>query len=173
MPSIEAQTYKNIETTIIKDERWNGLNWAKNKGMKNAKGKYTMFCDDDIILEKTCIEKMVNALEGTNFSVAFCDFKQEGAIKGVHRAGAWDYERLKKGNYISGIALIRTKDIPVLPEGIKRLVDWDLWLTFCENNKGGVYIPEILFTAFYQEDGISLGNDYQKWHNIVCKRHQQ
>ena len=58
--------------------------------------------------------------------------------------------------YIHTTSLIRKKDFPGFDENIKRLQDWDLWLTMLEQGKRGIWIPKYLFT-------VHPGGTMSKW----------
>lgn len=79
---------------------------------------------------------------------------------------AWDSARLKFGNYVTTMSVVRTADLRLLgdrpwDEGIHRLQDYDLWLNLLINhNKRGVYCEDLIFTT-QLKDGISHnGMDY-------------
>ena len=57
--------------------------------------------------------------------------------------------------YIMTTSLIRAKDFPGFDESLKKFQDWDLWLTMLEQNKTGVWVPEILFSVAPRKSGMS------------------
>lgn len=91
--SVKAQTYPNLEVTLINDqtpdtsveitkkfitkhklENWkiyhlnknSGLSVVRNKGIDTAQGKYLFFLDSDDTITPDCIEVLVNIAENTN-----------------------------------------------------------------------------------------------------------
>ena len=65
-------------------------------------------------------------------------------------------EKLKELNYIDVTALIRRNQAVPFDQKIKRFQDWDLWLTMLEQNKTGIFVPEILYKkAVGVRQGIS------------------
>ena len=82
-------------------------------------------------------------------------------------------EILKRLNYISTMSLIRSEDVIEWDEKIRRLQDWDYWLTLLENGKIGVHCGELIFTTS-QRKGITYGS---KWtwemaQRIVKNKHK-
>jgi len=71
------------------------------------------------------------------------------------------------------MSLIRTKDFCGFDENIKRLQDWDVWLTMLEQGKVGVQCGFDLFTTTTGH-GITNNSseDYQKAQQIIVKKHK-
>jgi GT2 family glycosyltransferase len=81
LQSLEKQTYQDFELIIIDNnpnptihstdtiidqivhERESGLSFARNKGVQTSIGSYLLFIDDDVILDKACIENLVQGVE--------------------------------------------------------------------------------------------------------------
>jgi hypothetical protein len=103
---------------------------------------------------------------------------------------AFDAERLKKMNYIHTSSLMRRAAFPGFDESLKRLQDWDLWLTMGERGQSGVWINKPLFrvhtggtmsrwvpTVFYQLSWPILGytpnriRRYQEAEKILKQKH--
>lgn len=170
---VDNQTYRNIEVIIIEDKSLKGAPWARNQGKHLANGKYLFFCDDDIVLEPTCLEKMINALENSGKSIAYCHYNRTGEFTHPQKSEKWDVRLLRNQNYISTMSLIRAKDCPEWDETLTRYQDWDLWLTMAEQGKEGVLIDEYLFTAHYEPGRISNNNidEIIEKENIVRRKH--
>ena len=172
LESIAVQTYKNIEVIIVNDgstdntekvfERFitkNNLNntylfvnqenqgapSARNHGARKAQGDFLFFCDADAILKKDALEKMLQALsDNKQASYAYSSFYWG---KKIFKLWPFDAERLKKMPYIHTMALIRREKFPEngWDESIKKLQDWDLWLTMLEQGNVGCFVDEVLF----------------------------
>ena len=100
LESIAAQTYKNIEVIVIddgspddsgaicddfakKDTRFHvihqkngGLSAARNRGLKEATGKYIAFVDSDDSVAPEYIEKLYQSIHDNDSEVAACGFNQ-------------------------------------------------------------------------------------------------
>ena len=120
---------------------------ARNRGEREARGEYLFFCDDDAILEPTAFTKMFKALENNPAaSYAYPSFKWG---QKSFKVGEFNAAKLRQMPCIHTMALIRRPDFPKMgwDEKIKKLQDWDLWLTMLEAGKTGIWVPEVLFTV--------------------------
>lgn len=164
LESIFAQTYKDLEVIVVNDGSTDnttevllpfkdritlinqenaGSNPARNRGLKEAKGEFVIVCDADVTMQSNMLQKLKTALdEHPKASYAYSAFRFGWKLfQGVE----YDAERLKKRNFIHTTALVRRKDHPGFDSAIKRLQDWDVWLTMLEQGKTGVLVNEELF----------------------------
>lgn len=144
--------YKNRGVKIIEQEN-KGANAARNRGFDESSGDFVIFCDADIIMRPDCLEKMAEALKkNPNASYAYSSFKFGFKI---FKLWPFDSDKLKKMPYIHTSSLIRRAHFPRFDENIRRLQDWDLYLTMLEQSHIGVWIPEILFAVKPRKNGMS------------------
>lgn len=170
--SIERQTWRNFEVIIVNDgstdktlkvfenfsekvklennyyffnQENKGAPAARNRGLKEAQGRYLFFCDDDATLRSDALEKMRQVLETDN-SIAYV-YSSFYWGKKIFKLWPFEVDRLKKMPYIHTMSLIRKKAFPLSgwDESIKKLQDWDLWLTMLENGHQGGFINDPLF----------------------------
>jgi hypothetical protein len=172
LPSIEM----NDPAIVVYSEIGDNANIKRNKGFIGTGTPYVFFCDDDIELSTNCLQLMYNALEqDKEKGYAYCDFKcVNHPCNGdyIHHAGVFEGSRLRRCNYISTMSLIRTSMFPGFDNSIKRLQDWDVWLTMLKKGIEGVYVPEVLFTAYYGNKGITVGREgYIEAEAIVRRKH--
>lgn len=138
-------------TYIYQENR--GGNAARNRGAREAKGKYLFFCDADLVLKPEVLAKMLKSLkENPEASYVYCSFRY--GMK-VFRLWSFDADKLRQVNYIHTSSLIRVEHFPGFDESVRRLQDWDLWLTMLEQDHVGVWLPEILFKCIPHKGGIS------------------
>lgn len=170
--SIEAQTYRDFELIIVNDgsrdrtrlvfekfienfrpennyffinQENKGAPAARNRGLKEATGDYLFFCDCDATLKKDALEKMLRALEeNPNSAYTYSSFYWG---RKLFKLWPFSAERLMKMPYIHTMSLIRREAFPEngWDESIKKLQDWDLWLTMLANGHQGFFINEALF----------------------------
>ena len=193
LDSIFAQTFTDFEVIVVNDGSTDGTagaltgylkkiksvnqensgnaNKARNRGYQEATGKYVLFCDDDITMETTLLQKMLDALEhNLNISYAYSSF-----YFGWKKFTLWPFDagKLRQMPYIHTCSLIRREHFPGFDEKINKLQDWDLWLTMLAANHTGTWIPEFLFKVQPKKEGIStwLPSSFYKipWHKFGIK----
>lgn len=166
--SLLKQSYKDFKIVIVPDQG-KGANWARNEGFKSVDTEFVLFSDDDINWHPEALQWLVWAIRDHDASYAYGSWADQ---RGELSFEEFDAEELKKRNYISTMSLIRTKDFPGFDEKIKRLQDWDVWLTMLEQGKVGVQCGERIFTTTtgsgITEDGT---RGYQEAKQIIMKKH--
>lgn len=174
LAGIFRQTFSDLEVIVVNDgstddtdaaagpflerikyvkQENKGGNAARNRGFEDSSGDLVLFCDADIIMREDMLEKMVAALEvNPGVSYAYSSFKF-----GWKKFRLWPFDeaKLRQLNYIHTTSLIRREHFPGFDESIKRLQDWDLWLTMLAAGHVGVWVPEVLFTCLPHKGGIS------------------
>lgn len=181
--SLEAQTYRDFEVVIVNDGSTDGVETlisnflrkinpsnsylfinqvnqgppaARNRGFAEARGNYLFFCDADAVLVPKALETLLNALEANpSASYVYSSFLWG---RKMFKLDVFDAEKLRRMPYIHTMSLIRRIDYPTTgwDKNIKKLQDWDLWLTMLERDKIGLFIPEVLFT-------VSPGGTISSW----------
>lgn len=170
---------------IVIDQPNLGAPAARNRGFKEVHGEYVLFLDADTICSPNMISIMKIALENNlQASYAYSQFRFGWKKMKSH---VFNIDLLKQTNYIDVTSLIRTKDFVPFDESVKRFQDWDLWLTMLEQNKIGVFVPQVLYKKIvFGRKGMSSWlpswfykipwkikrvNDYEQAKEIVLKKH--
>lgn len=138
--NIKKLSLSNMQ--IINQEN-QGSNPARNKGFKESVGEYLLFCDADIVLKPCMLENMASILEKNhNISYVYSSFYWGSKL---FKLFEFSSAKLKQMPFIHTTSLIRRGDFPGFDNNIKRLQDWDLWLTMLSKNKTGQWISDPLF----------------------------
>jgi glycosyltransferase involved in cell wall biosynthesis len=145
-----ADYYKNLSNNnhyLFINQINGGAPAARNRGYQEAKGEYLFFCDADATLKPEALEMMLKTLND-NPSIAYV-YSSFLWGKKLFKTGDFDPDKLKRMPYIHTMSLLRRSAYPAggWDESIKKLQDWDLWLTILEKGGVGLWIPQILFTV--------------------------
>lgn len=169
LESILKQTYSDWEVIVVNDgstdaidhvieqyrntfsndqffyfsKRNEGSNPTRNYGFEKARGEYLLFCDADLVLIPTMLEKMLETLQA-NPEVSFVYSSFYYGAK-LFKLFPYDQDRLRRMPYIHTTSLLRREHFPGFDNAIRRLQDWDLWLTMLNQGHIGVWINEPLF----------------------------
>jgi len=178
LPSLKKQTYKNIEIIEIIDKQGKGASWARNQGLKKAKGAYLFFCDNDLELESDCLESLHRTLtENKEADWAFGRFMIDGVEfnrnKGAMPADLVSREFVDYFHGISTMSLIRATAKPKWDESLRRYDDWDLWIRLTRNGHLPVFCDRLLFRTVNRPGGITNAdpNDIRRWTKVLYKKH--
>lgn len=181
-PLLEA----NKPAEIIVNDNVGGAPKKRNEGFEKSTQPYVFFCDDDILLPKGTLDMLFDLLK-KNPTKAYSYTGYHGIVMHPHThpmrgnfsipSIPFDANRLKQSNFISTMSLIRRECLPKtkpFDESLKRLQDWDLWLTLLSKGHEGVMLPgnENMYHAYYLDEGItSNGNNEQDALMTVLRKH--
>lgn len=140
-----ARKYKKIKTKFIKLPSNNGACHARNIGKSTAKGEFLFFCDSDVVLEVDILSDMIQSLHNNKQ----CDWVYCNFNVGHQKRSFCEFNPLEltKRSLCSTMSLIRHSANPTFDVNLKRLQDWDMFLTLSEQGKRGVWINKFLFSA--------------------------
>lgn len=163
---VMKQSYKNLQVIVVNDgstdntvemlapyeseikvihQENKGANAARNRGFEEVEGEFVLFLDADVHMKVDMIERMVATLRKTpQASYTYSGFRFGWKrFKGL----MFDEYQIKNKNFVHTSSLIRSKDFVGFDESIKRLQDWDLWLSMLREGKRGVLTPGVLFSV--------------------------
>lgn len=160
LPLIEAN---NVNEIIINDDEGSAPK-KRNAGFNKSTQPFVFFCDDDILLPANYIESLYNTLiKNPNIGFAYTGYQgivlhpNSHPMHGNFEIPAVDFNMsiLMRGNYISTMSLIRRELFPGFDENLKRLQDWDVFLTIVKNGNKGILVKNQTFYAYYLDSGIT------------------
>jgi glycosyltransferase involved in cell wall biosynthesis len=175
-PLIEA----NEPIEIIVNDNIGTAPKKRNEGFKKSTQPYVFFCDNDILLPKNYIKSLLNVLEkNPNKGYAYTGYYgivkdvTNHPLKGNFKIPTMPFNgnTLKSGNYISTMSLMRREHFPFFDETLKRLQDWDIYLTLLENGIEGISVDNMEFFAYYLDEGITsnTNNEREAYMRIIEK----
>jgi glycosyltransferase involved in cell wall biosynthesis len=173
LASILAQTYDNYEVIVVNDKSTHRLSWvfkkykkefgvkldifnnqinhgapySRNKGFRMSRGEYVIFCDADVVMKPDMLMTLYETIKSRP-EAAYAYSSHKFGFKNFENL-EFSEERLRRMPFIHTTALIRRKSFPEkgFDESLKRLQDWDLWLTMLKNGQKGYWIDRVLFTV--------------------------
>ncbi len=147
-----------------------GSNHARNSGYEKAGGEFLLFLDADKLLKVDALSSMLKKLlVRRKKAYAYCWFERDGLF---NKADKFDKEKLKTGELLIDMcALIRTKFFSGFDEELKRLQDWDLWLTILAKGGEGIRVEKVLFTTKHREGDITSTEDLSEADAYIRKKH--
>lgn len=180
LPLIEAN---NVNEIIVNDNDGTAPR-KRNMGFDKATQPYVFFSDDDILLPANYIQKLYDALQKEHKTpeIVFTYTGYRGIVlhpethpmRGNFEIPSvpFDAQRLRQGNYISTMTLVKRDVFPRFDEKLKRLQDWDIWLTLTSQGYRGKLVPDLTFYAYYLDKGITSNqNSERDAINILRRKH--
>lgn len=185
--SIEDQTYTHTEVIVVddmsddydelrkvveshgcrllrNDSGVKGACAARNIGWNECHGEYLFFCDSDVMLKPYCLSSMIQALhDNLDSSWAYCNFSVGRTKKKFY---PYNQMELRKRNCSSTMSMVRAFDFPGFDPDLRRLQDWDVFLTMAEKGCKGVWVDEFLFHA---KDRPGITKNSIGWDEAVAK----
>lgn len=173
------QTWSNLEVVIVDDGSSDGATqrllsaagWprtrifhqpnagpsaARNRAIREARGKYILPLDGDDTIEPTYVEKAVAVLNGRpEIGCVYCKAMKFGAEEGPWNLPPYRIEELAIDNVIFVTALFRKADWQAIGGFDERLrhgvEDYDFWVKMVASGKGVVQLDEFLFNYRVQK----------------------
>ena len=121
-----------------------GLAQARNTAFELAETEFVFVLNSDNCLYPRAIARLLESLDEGDKGVAYSQLHLFDEECRLGNADVWSYDRLREGNYIDAMALIR-KSAWVQVGGYTPMQGWedyDLWCKFMEAGIEGVFVPE-------------------------------
>ncbi len=154
--------HEHVPAVLLAHGRNRGLADARNTAAACARGRFLFVLDSDNTVFPDCLERLAEVLRADpEAAFAYPLIERHGAFGplGLHPPLGWDPERLRTGNYIDALAMIR-RDVLLDLGGYttdRRLYGWedyDLWCRVAERGLRGVLVPSVL--ARYRDSISSM-----------------
>jgi len=155
--------HPDMPCRMVRHELNAGLSQARNTGTSLARGEMLLMLDSDNRIRRLGLGRLVRALEvdpGAAFAYGLLDKFIHNESTGLVSRFAWEPERLRQGNYIDAMALIRRNAL-LRAGGYSEdsrlalgLEDYDLWVRFAESGERGAFIRN--FVGSYRAGHSSM-----------------
>jgi hypothetical protein len=151
-----------LPATVICRSHNAGLPAARNLAVEHARGNFVFVLDADNAIYPHSLERLACALEENPvaaFAYGICEKFDGRGPTDVLSWLPWQPERLRLGNYIDALAMIRRSALQqvngfVTDDRLHGWEDFALWCAFAQRGLDGIFVPEIL--ARYRRSGNSM-----------------
>jgi glycosyltransferase involved in cell wall biosynthesis len=202
LQSIIAQTYTHWELLIIDDcstdssteviqtfadkdcrikffklSENGGAAFARNKGIKEAKGNFIAFLDSDDLWLPEKLEKQLAFMIQNNYNFTYTSYRIYNEVSKESRKTVLctprvNYQQLLYSNKIGCLTAMYNQDIlgKIFMPTIRKRQDYALWLKILKKEKEAYGLQEIL--AVYRDRDHSLSNnkiEMLKWNWILYR----
>jgi hypothetical protein len=138
---------------ILLRHRWNrGLPQARNAALDFARAPLVFVLDADNALYPHGLERLAAALDAepsASFAYGILECFSRAGPAGLISYGPWRPERLREGNYVDAMALVRADALRTLrgyatDPRLHGWEDYELWCRMAETGRHGTAVPEIV-----------------------------
>ncbi len=135
---------------------------SRNALLKQSRGEFVFALDSDNEIYPPALSRLVSELDEDRealFAYPMFEHLVNGVPAGLVSFLPWEPERLRRGNYIDTMALLRRREVIELGgyEEDLRLHGWedyDLWCRCAERGRHGVSVPQILGRYHQSPHGV-------------------
>jgi hypothetical protein len=147
------EDHQDVSTLLLRHPVNRGLAHARNSALGWARGEFCFVLDADNEIYPHCLARLVKSLQANPdavFSYGILERFRLGQPIGLMNTQPWEPTKLRMGNYIDAMAMIRTAALRDELSGYsvdRRLHGWedfDLWCRIAEAGHSGVFVPEVL-----------------------------
>jgi glycosyltransferase involved in cell wall biosynthesis len=146
---------------VVRHIRNQGLAMSRNSGIVWSTEPYLFVLDADNRIRPPALSRLRDALRYSGADFAYSQLRLFGDIESFGIADIWDPAKLKDGNYIDAMAMIRREVLIAVGGYASSSVeegweDYDLWCRLATHDFRGIFLPEIL--CEYRMHGASMIN---------------
>jgi glycosyltransferase involved in cell wall biosynthesis len=135
-----------VSATLARNRENAGLALTRNAAFSLAEAALVFPLDADNTLEPRCLAALLDRLARSSASAAHPTLQHFGAAHRCRKAEPWSPDRLRRGNYIDAMALIRRSAWAAVGGYRKGAFvgweDYDLWCRFVELGLWSEAVPE-------------------------------
>jgi glycosyltransferase involved in cell wall biosynthesis len=134
---------------------------SRNSGIMWSTEPFLFMLDADNRIRPPALSRLRDALRYSGADFAYSQLRLFGDIESFGIADIWDPAKLRDGNYIDAMAMIRREVVIAVGGYASSSVeegweDYDLWCRLATRKFHGVFLPEVL--CEYRMHGASMIN---------------
>jgi glycosyltransferase involved in cell wall biosynthesis len=158
---LERNNSRFSSARVVRHIRNQGLAMSRNSGIAWSSEPYLFMLDADNRIRPPALSRLLDALHHSGAAFSYSQLHLFGDIESFGIADIWDPAKLRSGNYIDAMAMIR-RDVLIAVGGYASSAvedgweDYDLWCRLATRDFRGVFLPEIL--CEYRMHGASMIN---------------
>lgn len=177
---VEKYSQKDNRIKLIQLEKNSGPAVARNRAIKEAKGRYISFLDADDLWEPLKLEKQIKFMKERNCALSYSNYKtmtEEGHLldRDVSLPTKLSYKDLLKTNHIGCLtAIYDTQQVgKIYMPLIKKRQDYGLWLKILKKTDYAYGLNEPLATYRLMSNSIS-SNKFKllKYNYLLFREHE-
>jgi hypothetical protein len=142
----------DLPAVLVRQPVNRGLAAARNTAVERSRGEYVLILDADNQIYPHCLSRLAAALDAdpdAGFAYGLLQRFDETGPTGLLGKFGWNLERLRRGNYIDALAMIRRTALDEVGgfSTDPRLMGWedyDLWCAIASRGMHGAHVREIL-----------------------------
>jgi hypothetical protein len=142
-----------------------GLARSRNALLKLARGEYVFILDADNGIYPSALSRLTATLDAdahATFAYSMITVFRNGIPLWLLSGLPWEPERLREGNYIDAMALLRRRHLLemggyTIDPRLSGWEDFHLWCRCAESGRYGILVPQVL--AWYRRTEHSMLND--------------
>lgn len=148
-----------VHARLVRHHHNRGLAMARNTGIHHSTEPYLFLLDADNRLRRPALSRLLAAVKTSKAAFAYSQLQLFGDVSEIGHADVWEPRRLRDGNYIDAMAMIR-RDALLEIGGYRESArvqgwdDYDVWCRFARLGMDGVFLPEVL--CEYRVHGSSM-----------------
>lgn len=155
--------HPDLPLTVVRHAVTRGLSGARNTAAGAAVGELVLALDADDLLRPHGLARLVAALDADRdaaFAYGILERFDASGPTGLVGLYPWAPERMRTGNHIPALALIRRAALLELGGYADMdwgFEDWDLWCRIAESGGHGTWVPEIVARYRQRPGSMSAG----------------
>ena len=156
-----ADAHPDVPVLLVRRELNQGLPATRNDLAARARAPYLFSLDADNGVFPSCLARLAGALDAdpaAAFAYSLIANRHEGRCVSLSSVLSWDPARLRRGNYIDAMAMLRKEAVEALGGWNTAMLfgweDFELWARVAESGGHAAFVPQAL--SWYRQTSTSM-----------------